>query len=191
MTDKDDAIRTHDKDATRSVSESENPAIPSPTPKRTRPRTNKDWWPNQLDLSVLHQHSARSNPMGEGFDYREEFKALDLDALKRDLIQLMTTSQDWWPADYGHYGGLFIRMTWHAAGTYRIHDGRGGGGRGARPAARFAGPRRAPVRPARAAVPARPIRRGSSAGAPLARRAFYRSTSSKNCKHRHATLSEL
>jgi catalase-peroxidase len=130
VTDKD-VIRTHDKDATRSVSESENPAIPAPTPKRTRPRTNKDWWPNQLDLSVLHRHSALSDPMGEDFDYREEFKTLDVEALKRDLIALMTTSQDWWPADYGHYGGLFIRMTWHAAGTYRIADGRGGGGSGA------------------------------------------------------------
>ena len=130
MTDKD-VIRTHDKDATASVSESENPVIPSPTPKRARPRTNKDWWPNQLDLSVLHQHSALSNPVGEDFNYREEFKTLDVDALKRDLIALMTTSQDWWPADYGHYGGLFIRMTWHAAGTYRIADGRGGGGEGA------------------------------------------------------------
>ena len=119
------------KDVTASVSESENPAIPSPTPKRTRPRTNKDWWPNQLDLSVLHQHSPLSNPMGEDFNYAEEFKTLDLDALKRDLIEVMTTSQDWWPADYGHYGPLFIRMTWHAAGTYRIADGRGGGGDGA------------------------------------------------------------
>jgi catalase-peroxidase len=126
-----DVIRTHDKNATASVSESENPAIPSPAPKRTRPRTNKDWWPNQLDLSVLHHHSPLSNPMGEDFNYREEFKTLDLDALKRDLVELMTRSQDWWPADYGHYGGLFIRMSWHAAGTYRIADGRGGGGTGA------------------------------------------------------------
>jgi catalase-peroxidase len=130
VTDKD-VIRTHDKDASASVSESENPAIPAPTPKRTRPRTNKDWWPDQLDLSVLHQHSALSNPVGENFNYREEFKTLDVEALKQDLIALMTTSQDWWPADYGHYGGLFIRMTWHAAGTYRISDGRGGGGEGA------------------------------------------------------------
>jgi catalase-peroxidase len=129
VADKD--VMTHDKNATTSVSESENPVIPGPAPKHTRPRTNKDWWPNQLDLSVLHQHSALSNPIGEAFSYREAFKSLDVDALKRDLIALMTTSQDWWPADYGHYGGLFIRMTWHAAGTYRIADGRGGGGSGA------------------------------------------------------------
>jgi catalase-peroxidase len=116
---------------TESVSDSENPAIPSPTPKATRPRTNQDWWPNQLDLRVLHQHSPLSNPMGEDSDYAEAFKTLDLDALKRDLVDLMTTSQDWWPADYGHYGPLFIRMSWHAAGTYRIADGRGGGGKGA------------------------------------------------------------
>jgi catalase-peroxidase len=116
------------KDATESVSESENPAIPAPTVKSTRPRTNRDWWPNQLDLSVLHQHSPRSNPMGADFDYAEEFKALDVEALRRDLFELMTTSQDWWPADYGHYGPLFIRMSWHSAGTYRIADGRGGGG---------------------------------------------------------------
>src|SRR5437764_1706371 len=120
-----------DQEMTRSVSESENPAIPSPTPKRSRPRTNSDWWPNQLDLSILHQHSPLPNPMGEDFNYAEELKTLDLDALKGDLVELMTTSQDWWPADYGHYGGLFIRMSWHAAGTYRIADGRGGGGTGA------------------------------------------------------------
>jgi len=119
-----------DKDATQSVSESENPAIPSPTPKATRPRTNRDWWPNQPDLQVLHQHSPLANPMGE-FNYAEEFKTLDLDALKRDVFEVMTTSQDWWPADWGHYGPLFIRMAWHAAGTYRIADGRGGGGSGA------------------------------------------------------------
>jgi len=93
--------------------------------------SNRDWWPNQLDLSLLHQHSPLSDPMGEGFDYKEEFKTLDLDALKQDIFKVMTTSQDWWPADYGHYGPLFIRMTWHAAGTYRIADGRGGGGEGA------------------------------------------------------------
>src|ERR1043166_7936432 len=112
-------------------SESENPVIPSPTPEGHRPRTNKDWWPNQLDLSVLHPHSPRANPMGDDFNYADEFKKLDIDALKRDLIQVMTTSQDWWPADYGHYGPLLIRMTWHAAGTHRIADGRGGGGEGA------------------------------------------------------------
>jgi catalase-peroxidase len=116
---------------TESVSESENPAIPSPTPKAARPRANRDWWPNQLDLTVLHQHSPLSNPMDKGFAYAEEFKTLDLEALKRDLLELMTASQDWWPADYGHYGPLFIRMSWHAAGTYRTADGRGGGGSGA------------------------------------------------------------
>jgi catalase-peroxidase len=119
-----------DKEQTRSVSESENPVIPAPTPKRSRPHKNSDWWPNQLDLSVLHHHSHLSNPMEEDFDYGEKFKSLDVEALKRDLIALMTKSQDWWPADYGHYGPLFIRMTWHAAGTYRIADGRGGGGEG-------------------------------------------------------------
>jgi catalase-peroxidase len=93
--------------------------------------SNRDWWPNQLDLSMLHQHSPLSNPMGEGFNYKEEFDTLDVDALKRDIFEVMTTSQEWWPADYGHYGPLFIRMTWHAAGTYRIADGRGGGGEGA------------------------------------------------------------
>ncbi|WP_279394465.1 catalase/peroxidase HPI [Rhodococcus sp. ARC_M6] len=93
--------------------------------------TNRDWWPNQPDLSVLHGNSAKSNPMGANFDYAEEFAKLDVEALKHDVFELMTTSQDWWPADYGHYGGLFIRMSWHAAGTYRIGDGRGGGGQGA------------------------------------------------------------
>ena len=89
--------------------------------------TNRDWWPNQLNLHILHQHSSLSNPMGEDFNYAEEFKSLDLDALKKDLCALMTDSQEWWPADYGHYGGLFIRMAWHSAGTYRTGDGRGGG----------------------------------------------------------------
>ena len=119
------------KASTANGSESENPAIPSPTPQLTRPRTNQDWWPNQLDLSVLHTHSSLSNPMDAAYDYAEAFKTLDVEALKRDLIEVMTTSQDWWPADFGHYGPLFIRMSWHAAGTYRIADGRGGGGEGA------------------------------------------------------------
>ncbi|MGW6687281.1 catalase/peroxidase HPI [Streptomyces sp. NPDC054961] len=114
-----------------SGSESENPVIPSPTPKANRPRVNRDWWPNQLDLQVLHQHSPRSHPMGEDFDYAAEFATLDVDALKQDVFEVMTDSQEWWPADYGHYGPLFIRMSWHAAGTYRIADGRGGGGSGA------------------------------------------------------------
>jgi catalase-peroxidase len=92
--------------------------------------SNRDWWPNQLNLKILHQHSQKSNPMGEAFNYAEEFKKLDLKALKKDLYALMTDSQDWWPADYGHYGGLFIRMAWHSAGTYRMGDGRGGAGSG-------------------------------------------------------------
>jgi catalase-peroxidase len=112
-------------------SESESPVIPSPTPTPHGPMSNRDWWPDQLDLRVLSQHAPRSNPMGEDFNYAKEFKTLDVDALKRDLVEVMTTSQDWWPADYGHYGPLFIRMSWHAAGTYRIADGRGGGGEGA------------------------------------------------------------
>tara|TARA_Y100000996_G_scaffold106641_1_gene78383 strand:- start:623 stop:2755 length:2133 start_codon:yes stop_codon:yes gene_type:complete len=93
--------------------------------------SNKDWWPNQLNLSLLHQHDKKSDPMDEDFDYAKAFKELDYDALKKDLTDLMTDSQEWWPADFGHYGGFFIRMTWHAAGTYRIGDGRGGGGTGA------------------------------------------------------------
>ena len=93
-------------------------------------QSNSDWWPNRLNLQILNQHSAKSNPMGEQFDYAREFKKLDLAALKKDLHALMTDSQDWWPADWGHYGGLFIRMAWHSAGTYRVSDGRGGGGTG-------------------------------------------------------------
>ena len=92
--------------------------------------SNLDWWPRQLRLDVLHQQSSLSNPMGEDFDYAEEFKSIDYDALKKDIFDVMTTSQDWWPADYGHYGPLFIRMSWHSAGTYRVGDGRGGGGTG-------------------------------------------------------------
>jgi catalase-peroxidase len=113
-----------------SQSESENPAIKSPEPTAHRPMTNQDWWPNQLDVSVLHGQSNKANPLGEKFDYAKEFAKLDIDALKRDLTSLMTQSQDWWPADYGHYGGLFIRLSWHAAGTYRTTDGRGGAGLG-------------------------------------------------------------
>ncbi len=93
-------------------------------------KTNQDWWPNRLNLRILHQNPPAANPMGENFNYREEFKTLDLAAVKRDIEKVMTTSQDWWPADFGHYGPLFIRMAWHAAGTYRIHDGRGGAGNG-------------------------------------------------------------
>jgi len=100
------------------------------SPTGDRGTSNRDWWPNKLNLGILRQHSAKSDPMGEAFDYAEEFKKLDLAALKQDLYDLMTDSQDWWPADYGHYGGLFIRMAWHSAGTYRIGDGRGGAGSG-------------------------------------------------------------
>ena len=112
-------------------SESENPVIPSPSPQASRPRSNRDWWPNQLNLQVLHQHSPRANPMGEDYNYAEEVRTLDVEALRRDIVDLLTDSQDWWPADYGNYGPLFVRMSWHAAGTYRVADGRGGGGQGA------------------------------------------------------------
>ncbi|NPU85977.1 MAG: catalase/peroxidase HPI [Syntrophaceae bacterium] len=113
---------------------SENSKSPSAgngrNPMAGRGTTNRDWWPNQLNLKILHQHDKKSNPMDPSFNYAEEFKKLDLAALKKDLYGLMTDSQDWWPADWGHYGGLFIRMAWHSAGTYRMGDGRGGGGRG-------------------------------------------------------------
>jgi len=102
----------------------------APTPATNKTRSNRDWWPNQLNLRILHQHSSLSDPMGEAFDYRAEFESLDLAAVKKDLYDLMTDSKEWWPADYGHYGPLFIRMTWHSAGTYRISDGRGGGATG-------------------------------------------------------------
>ena len=106
------------------ASETKCPFAGNPAP------TNRDWWPNQLDVQILHQHSTLSDPMDEEFDYAKEFKSLDLNAVIKDLHALMTDSQDWWPADFGHYGGLFIRMAWHSAGTYRIHDGRGGAGAG-------------------------------------------------------------
>ena len=112
------------------ATESKCPFAGAPAP------TNREWWPNQLDVQILHQHSNLSDPMGEEFDYAKEFKTLDLNAVIKDLNALMTDSQDWWPADFGHYGGLFIRMAWHSAGTYRIHDGRGGAGAGQQ---RFAG----------------------------------------------------
>ncbi len=112
------------------MSESENPAIQAPTPKAHAPLTNRDWWPDQADVSQLHAHASTSNPYGEDFSYAEQFSKLDPEALKADVLSVITTSQDWWPADYGSYAGLFIRMSWHAAGTYRIFDGRGGGGQG-------------------------------------------------------------
>ena len=120
----------HDS-VTAQGSESENPAIDSPTVKTGgRPHGIKDWWPDQADLSVLHAHSPRSNPLGEDFDYRAAVAELDVEGIKSDIAGVLRTSQDWWPADFGHYGGLMIRMSWHAAGTYRIYDGRGGAGDG-------------------------------------------------------------
>lgn len=129
--DTSDARPPHDDSKTASHSESENPAIDSPKPKTHAPLTNRDWWPEQVDVSVLHKQNEKGNPLGQDFDYAEEFKKLDLEAFKADVHKLITTSQDWWPADYGSYAGLFIRMSWHAAGTYRIFDGRGGAGQGA------------------------------------------------------------
>ncbi len=121
---------TSSASATAGGSDSENPAIDSPTVKSHGPRTNKDWWPDQVDVSKLNAHSSHSNPYGAEFSYAEEFSKLDPEVLKADVLSVITTSQDWWPADYGSYAGLFIRMSWHAAGTYRIYDGRGGGGEG-------------------------------------------------------------
>ena len=122
----------HDSAAGSGGSESENPAVPSPEPKTGgRPHSLQDWWPNMLDLSVLHAHQPRGNPLGADFDYAKEVETLDVEALRRDVVEVLNTSQDWWPADFGHYGGLFIRMSWHSAGTYRIFDGRGGAGDGA------------------------------------------------------------
>jgi catalase-peroxidase len=126
-----DRVTEQQHGVTPQGSESETPAIDTPTPATgRRPRTVQDWWPDQLDLSVLHTNSAKSSPVGPGFSYPEQFAGLDIEALKADVIEVMHTSQDWWPADFGHYGPLFIRMSWHAAGTYRIEDGRGGGGKG-------------------------------------------------------------
>ena len=118
-------------DYTASTSESSNPVIASPTVQVTnRPRSNSDWWPNQIDVSVLNRPAKSSDPLGEDFDYRKAVQSLDVEAVKRDVVDVMHTSQDWWPADWGHYGGLFIRLSWHAAGTYRSADGRGGAGKG-------------------------------------------------------------
>ncbi|MDG5485096.1 catalase/peroxidase HPI [Mycolicibacterium gadium] len=119
-----------EKPTASSGSESENPVIDTPKPKAHAPRTNQDWWPDQVDVSKLHARGSFSNPYGDDFNYAEEFAKLDPEALKADVLSVITTSQDWWPADYGSYAGLFIRMSWHAAGTYRIYDGRGGGGEG-------------------------------------------------------------
>ena len=118
-------------DSAASNSESENPALAGPTPHvDQRPRTNRDWWPNQVDLQVLNKPARDSDPLGPDFDYKKAVQALDVEAVKADIVSVMRTSQDWWPADYGHYGPLFIRMSWHAAGTYRAADGRGGAGAG-------------------------------------------------------------
>ncbi|MEZ0578070.1 catalase/peroxidase HPI [Nocardioides sp. MH1] len=119
-----------DHGVTSQGSESENPALDSPTPKTSSPRTIQDWWPNALDLTVLHKQAPATNPLGEDFDYAAEFAKLDVEALKADVAAVLHDSQDWWPADFGHYGGLMIRLSWHAAGTYRTFDGRGGAGAG-------------------------------------------------------------
>ena len=121
-----------DTRSTSSISESASPVIASPTVQVTnrRPQTNRDWWPNQVDLNVLNRPSSSSDPLGEDFDYRKAVQSLDVEAVKSDVVDVMRTSQEWWPADWGHYGGLFIRLSWHAAGTYRSADGRGGAGKG-------------------------------------------------------------
>ncbi|MFN2522087.1 MAG: peroxidase family protein, partial [Mycobacteriales bacterium] len=128
---RDETASPQGTDTTESNSESENPALSGPTAQTDqRPRTNRDWWPNQVDLQVLNRTDPRANPLGDDFDYKKAVSQLDVAAVKADLVQVMRTSQDWWPADYGHYGPLFIRMSWHAAGTYRAADGRGGAGAG-------------------------------------------------------------
>jgi catalase-peroxidase len=122
--------RKHNKEQTMSdTNEAKCPVLQSPH-TATGSSANQHWWPNQLNLNILHQGAANSNPMGDDFDYAAEFKTLDLAAVKADLTVLMTDSQEFWPADYGHYGPFFVRMAWHSAGTYRTHDGRGGGGAG-------------------------------------------------------------
>src|SRR4051812_43137221 len=105
-------------------------AAKCPVSHGTRGRRNREWWPEALDISVLHRNSTLADPMGDGFDYAKEFESLDFDAIIKDLNVLMTDSQEWWPADFGHYGGLMVRMAWPSAGTFRVSDGRGGGGRG-------------------------------------------------------------
>src|SRR4051812_27816104 len=135
----------------------ENKSEKCPFTGGARRRSNRDWWPEALDISVLHRNSSLSDPMGEGFDYAREFKSLDLDAVIKDLHALMTDSQDWWPADFGHYGGLMVRMAGHSAGTYRITDGRGGAGAGPQ---RFAPPHSWPdnANPAKAGPPPWPVK---------------------------------
>jgi catalase-peroxidase len=130
---RDSSASPQGTDSTASRSESENPALAGPSPHTgQRPRSNRDWWPNQVDLSVLTKTSRESDPLGDDdFDYKKAVAQLDFEAVKADIVEVMHTSQDWWPADWGHYGPLFIRMSWHAAGTYRQHDGRGGAGEGA------------------------------------------------------------
>jgi catalase-peroxidase len=120
-------LRNRKKD---DVSESENPALSSPKPTQHNPQSNLDWWPNQVNVQMLNQHGPQSTPVGNDFNYAKAFQKLDVAAVKRDVTEVLTNSQSWWPADYGNYGPLFIRMAWHAAGTYRIEDGRGGGGAG-------------------------------------------------------------